>query len=127
MYPIWTVPGHPSFSTTASSAGVTSYVSFRDISWFCPGKIYVVALTIMAAIAVLVNVYYLWKTFGKAHNPAWRRSNRRLSRSVEFACVDIPDIMDTQMLQPNAPNPVSDQMVTCHWRLDVIGEEEGEL
>ncbi|XP_071108238.1 uncharacterized protein [Haliotis cracherodii] len=97
MPPNWILPARTS-TKILSSADVTSYVSFRDVTWFCPGNICPVTLAILAVIAVVVTVYILLKTFTRTQKPAWRTSSRRLSRCVdaEMASIDIPDI-----LQPN--------------------------
>ncbi|XP_071108231.1 uncharacterized protein [Haliotis cracherodii] len=97
MPPNWNLPARTS-TTTLSSADVTSYVSFRDVTWFCPGNICLLTLAILAGIAVVVTVYVLLKTFIRTQKPAWRTSNRRLSRCVDadMASIDIIDI-----LQPN--------------------------
>ncbi|XP_048256678.1 uncharacterized protein LOC125382656 [Haliotis rufescens] len=111
MPPNWILPARTS-TTTLSSADVTSYVSFRDVTWFCPGNICLITLAIIAGIAVVVTVYVLWKAFIRTQKPAWRRSNRRLSRCehAEMASIDILDILQPNFQQTKTQAMISEKM-----------------
>ncbi|XP_048256673.1 uncharacterized protein LOC125382652 [Haliotis rufescens] len=111
MPPNWILPAHTS-TTTNSSAEVTSFVSFPDVTWICHGKICLVTLTVIAGIAMVVTVYFLWKTFIRTQKPAWRTSSRRLSRCVdaEMASIDMPDILQPNFQQTKTQALISEKM-----------------
>ncbi|XP_046552523.1 uncharacterized protein LOC124262118 isoform X2 [Haliotis rubra] len=87
---------------TVLSANVTSHISFRDTTWLCIGNICIVTLTIIAGCAVIVTVYYMWKTFTRTRTPAWRTNKGPLSRCVdaEMGEIDLPDILEPSFQQP---------------------------
>ncbi|XP_071105066.1 uncharacterized protein [Haliotis cracherodii] len=99
-------------TTTISSAEVTSFVSFPDVTWICPGKICLLTLTVLAGIAMVVTVYFLWKTFTRTQKPAWRSSSRPLSRceDAEIANIDIPDILQPNFQQTKTKALISEKM-----------------
>ncbi|XP_067671653.1 uncharacterized protein [Haliotis asinina] len=111
MPPNWILPAHTS-TTTISSANVTSCVSFRDVTWFCQGKICGITLTIAAGIVVVVTVYYMWKTFTRTQKQRWQTTGRRLSRSqdAEMGKIDIPDILEQNVHQPKPQALISEKL-----------------